>query len=106
MMSKAGKRIGMSGRLRDNLTAHSANIVYTSFIRPVIEYCDSIWACCGKGHAQQLERLQRRAARIVTKGNNSDIALSNLKWTSLESRRERHVFNLVKKSLRGQCPKF
>ena len=100
-MSKAGKRIGMLGRLRYNITTYSANVIYTSFIRPVMEYCDTVWACCGKGNAQELERLQNRAARIVTKCNNSDTALSNLKWASLECRRERHIFNLVKKSLSG-----
>ena len=106
VVSKAGKRIGMLGRLRSNLTTHNANVVYTSFIRPVMEYGDTVWTCCGKGNAQELERLQNRAARIVTKCSYSDTALSNLKWDSLECRRERHVFNLVKKSLRGQCPQF
>ena len=93
-MSKAGKRIGMLGQLRSNLNTHSANVVYTSFIRPVMEYGDTVWTCCGKGNAQELERLQNRAARIVTK--HSHTALSNLKWDSLECRRERHVFNVVK----------
>ena len=106
VVSKAGKRIGMLGRLRSNLTTHSANVVYTSFIRPVMEYGDTVWTCCGKVNAQELERLQNRAARIVTKCSHSDTALSDLKWDSLECRRERHVFNLVKKSLRGQCPQF
>lgn len=92
--------------MRYNLTTHSANVVYTSFIRPVMEYGDAVWTCCGKGNAQELERLQNRAARTVTKCSNSDIALSNLKWANLECRRERHVFKLVKKSLRGQCPQF
>ena len=78
-MSRAGKRIEMLGRLRNTLTAHSANVVYSLFIRPVIKYCDSAWVCCGKEHTQQLERLQKRAARILTKCNRSDIALSNLK---------------------------
>ena len=106
VISKAGKRIGMLGRLRNNLTVHSANIVYTSLIRPVIDYCDTVWACCGKGNAEQMEKLQRRAARIVTKCDSSDIALSNLKWNILESRRERHVLNLVKMSRSCQCPQF
>lgn len=106
IVSKAGKRIGMLRRLRYNLTTHSANVVYTSFIRPVLEYGDTVWTCCGKGNAQELERLQNRAARTVTKCSNSESALSNLKWANLECRRERHVFKLVKKSLSGQCPQF
>ena len=86
VVSKAGKKIGMLGRLRYNITTRSANVIYTSFIHPVMEYCDTVWTCCGKGNAQDIEKLQNRATRIVTKCNDSDTALSNLKWPSLECR--------------------
>ena len=36
--------LGMLGRLRDNLTTHSANVVYISLIRPILEYCDGVAA--------------------------------------------------------------
>ena len=41
MISKAGKRVGMLGPLCDNLTTNSANVVYISLIRPILEYCDT-----------------------------------------------------------------
>ena len=55
MISKAGKHVGMLGRLRDNLTTHSVNVVYISLIRPILEYCDTLWGCCGEGNSQALE---------------------------------------------------
>ena len=64
VISKAGKRVRMLGRLRDNLTTHSANVVYISLIRPILKYCDTLWGCCGKGNSQALEALQKRAGRI------------------------------------------
>ena len=45
LISKAGKRVGMLGRLRRSLTRESANVVYCSLIRPVLEYCVSVWDC-------------------------------------------------------------
>ena len=57
-------------------------------------------------NAQDIEKLQNRVARIVTKCNDSDTALSNLKWSSFECRRQPHVHNLVNKSLTAQCPQF
>ena len=42
LISKAGKRVGMLGRLRRSLTRESANVVYCSLIRPILEYCVSI----------------------------------------------------------------
>ena len=42
LISKAGKRVGMLGRLRRSLTRESANVVYCRLIRPILEYCVSI----------------------------------------------------------------
>ena len=92
VISRAGKRVGILGRLTDNLTAHCVNTVYKSFIRPIIDYCDTVWTCCGKGNNDLIEKLQRRAARIVTKLNSSDKAMDSLKWSPLEARRNHHVF--------------
>ena len=106
LISKAGKHVGMLGRLRRSLTRESANIVYCSLIRPILEYCVSVWGCCGEGHKQGLEALQNRVARIVAKTVRSNPAMDVLKWPTLEERRRKSVFELVKKCLQGQCPQY
>ena len=95
LISKAGKRVGMLGRLRGDLTRESANIVYCSLIRPILEYCVSVWGCCGVGHKQDLEALQNRAARIVARTVRSNPAMDVLKWPTLVERRRKSVFKLV-----------
>ena len=57
-------------------------------------------------NSNSLEKLQRRAARIVCKSYASDVALDFLKWETLFGRREQHTYNLVKKCLSGRCPQF
>ena len=59
LLGKVGKRIGMLGRARRNISMHSANKVYKSYIIPVIDYCDAVWNCCGTVNSDKLERLQR-----------------------------------------------
>ena len=66
ILSRAGRRLGMLGRIRNDITSHCANIIYVSFIRPIVEYCDTVWDCCAVGNATSSEKLQRRAVRIVT----------------------------------------
>ena len=82
VISRAGKRVGILGRIRNNLTAHCANTVYKLFIRPIIDYCDTVWHhsghAAGKGNNDPIEKLQRRARRIVTKLNSSDKAMDSL----------------------------
>ena len=34
-------------------------------VLPVLDYCDVVWHECGQGNNAKIERLQRRAARIV-----------------------------------------
>jgi len=83
---------------------HSANVVYISLIRPILEYCDTLWGCCGEGNSQALEALQKRVGRIVAKTSRSSPAMDILKWLALAERRREHVFQLVKKCIEGRCP--
>ena len=45
----------------------------------VCEKCSN-WSCCNNCDADDLERLQRRAAKIVFMSSSSDIAMLILKW--------------------------
>ena len=42
------------------------NTMYKCLIQPQFDYCDVVWGNLSKGLAQSLQRLQNRAARIVT----------------------------------------
>ena len=96
LVLKVGKRLGMLRRMRGNLKLYFANGVYMSFIRPKMEYCDTVWNCCGVGNSALLEKLQRCAARIITNERRSDDAMVKLKWSLLEDRRWNQVHELVK----------
>ena len=88
VLSRAGKRLGMLGRIRGNLTSDCANSIYTAYIRPIMDYCDTVCNCFGIGNSSSLERLQRRVTKIVSKMSYSGRALDYLKWPSLVNRRE------------------
>ena len=104
--SKAGKKVGMLGRLRKHLTSHAANSIYQAHILPVLEYCDTVWAGCNKQDSDGLERLQRRAARIVMHSKDSDFSMKTLKWETLLERRQKHILSLVNKCLKKKVPQF
>ena len=106
LISKAGKRIGLLGRLRRVLACHSANVIYLSMIRPTLEYCSGVWGCCGEVNSNKLETLQRRAGRVVVRTCNSKLAMEALKWEDLKTRRDDNIANLVKKCIKGHCPQF
>ena len=43
LLVNISKRIGVLGRIRNNLTVDAANKVYQSLILPVMDYCDVAW---------------------------------------------------------------
>ncbi|CAB4041796.1 Hypothetical predicted protein, partial [Paramuricea clavata] len=81
---KVGRRIGMLRRLRNNLTLNAAETVYKSFIRPLMEYGDSIWTCCGEQNKGRLEILQKRAARMISRFSG-DPSQWNPFWDTFEA---------------------
>ena len=106
LISKAAKKVGVLGRIRQNITTNTANTVYKSLISPFLEYCDTVWTCCGKVNASSLEKLQRRAARIIVKSSNSEQAMSSLAFETLADRRDKHILKFVKKCIEGKAPQF
>ena len=64
LIGKVRKRLAMLGRIRKNINMYTAGTVYTLVVLPVLDYCDTVWSCCGCVNTDKLEKLQRRAARI------------------------------------------
>ena len=77
-------------------------------VRPVLEYCNSVWDLPGVALQEELESVQMRAARFVT-GNYKDETgsmtgiLGQLKWESLKKRRKDNRLILLYKGLRGKA---
>ena len=87
------KANSMLGFLRRNLRVSNESTntsAYRSMVRPLLEYCSTVWDPCTQEHIQKIEMVQRRAARYVTNRyhNTSSVTsmLDHLEWETLESR--------------------
>jgi hypothetical protein len=106
---KAWKRINIMRKLKFILDRKSLEIIYTTFIRPVLEYADVVWDNCTHGDKLELDKIQDEAARIVT-GSSKLVSLNNLYketgWESLETRRNNHKLALFYKMYHGYAPPY
>jgi len=80
--------------LRRNIIHCPKNIkanCYKSFVRPILEYSSSVWSPHLQTDIQQIEKIQRSAARYVLNDyswhSSVTSMLSNLGWSTLEERR-------------------
>ena len=98
-------------RLKAVLPVHLLMSIYTSLIQPTIDYAISIWGCTSKQNIYKIQRLQNRAARIIT-GNYDFIntrgidLVKNLKWMCVSQRRDYFIAILMFKSIHGLAPHY
>lgn len=94
--------------LKRNLNIRNANIkekAYKSLVRPTLEYACTTWDPYLKEDKNRIEMVQRRAARYVVNRyhNTSSVTsmLEELKWPTLEERRQRARLVLMYKIVNG-----
>ena len=61
--------------------------MYNALVMPYFNYCGAVWGNINKGLADKLQKLQNRAARILTFSNydvRSSVLLDELGWEKLE----------------------
>ena len=83
--------------------------IYKSLILPNFDYYSAVWGCIGSGLTRKLQKLQNRAARVMT-GSSYDIRsaqiLSDLDWPNLAQRRANHLEKLIFKTMNNQVPEY
>lgn len=84
-------------------------LIYKALVQPHFDYCDVVWGNCNKGLTDRLQKLQNRAARVITRTNyetRSAEILKNLKWDDLECRRFKHMAVVMYKILNNKAPAY
>ena len=94
MSSKIGKANGIMGLIRRTfsyLDPITFKKLYTSFVRPHLEYAQPVWSPHLRKHIKMLENVQIRATKLVDGMKNLEYTerLKELKLPTLLHRRER-----------------
>ena len=78
--------------MRPYIPKETAIQIYNALILPNFDYCSPVWDCLSGYLSDKLQKLQNRAARIITKlpfDTNSDHLISTLNWERLLIRRKK-----------------
>ena len=91
--TKANRTLGFLRRTLFSCPQNVKEAAYKGMVRPILEYGSSIWDPHPDKLQEELEKVQNRAARFVTRnyvhetGSMTGI-LGQLKWESLKKRRK------------------
>ena len=106
-VSNGLRMLYLARKLTDN--QETLKPIYYSLVQPSFDYCDVVWGDCSKTRADKLQKLQNRAARIITRADysirSSDV-LNSLEWSNLEERRKRHLLVTMFKIFNNDCPTY
>ena len=84
-------------------------MIFSSLIQPYFDYCSVVWDGCGATLAGKIQKLQNRAARVLTSANydvSADILFEKLGWKDLQSQRKIAKGTMVYKALNGLAPDY
>ena len=95
--------------LKFQLDLRSLEIIYTSYIRPILEYCNENWDNCTQYEKDDIEKIQKEAARIAT-GTTELVSTENfygkLDGKTLDSRRKKQKLILLYKIIKNLTPQY
>ena len=87
---------------------HTAIKIYKGLIEPHFDYCSVVWDGLSQQLCEKLQKLQNRAARVITKSSyntNSSYLLNSLSWDNLSVRRTKQKANLMYKCVNKRKPR-
>ena len=93
--AKIGAGIGIMRTAKSFVTKETSLNIYNSIILPHFDYCSPVWDKCGSVLKEKLQKLQNRAARVISgesyETRSSDI-LQVLSWKNVEKRQEKQIY--------------
>ena len=58
LVGNVRQRVALLGPIMKNINMYVTGTVYTSFVLPILDYCDAVCSYCGSVNADRLEKLQ------------------------------------------------
>ena len=106
--TKANRTLGFLRRNLYSCPQEVKEAAYKGLVRPVLDYGSLVWDPPGVVLQEELESVQKRAARFVTGNYNYETGsmtgiLGQLKWESLKKRRKDNRLILLYKGLKGKA---
>ena len=106
---KVSRGIGMLKYSKRYLPLLTIQSMYKSLVEPYFRYCCPVWGSCGSTAINELQKLQNRAARIVTNSRYDASAkpiIKKLGWHTVSEIIQMETLSMVYKSINDLAPTY
>ena len=100
--TKVSKAIGFPRHSKTFLPQETLKTLYKGIVEPHFQYCCSVCGCAGSNELTQLQKLQNRAARILTNSSVDTpgrLLIDRLGWKTIDQLIAEESKTLVYKSM-------
>ena len=109
LTNKITSGIGAIKRIRDFVPTPTLHCIYNALIQSQFDYCNIVWGNCGKTLFDRLQKLQNRAARVLTFSRydaDANRLFRQLNWKDLSTQFQIQKALMVYKSLNDLVPGY
>lgn len=109
IVEKAWGRLNLLRSLKFKVNRKALEKMYMAYVRPLLEYSDSVWDNCSSESKKQLESVHNEAARIITGATklcSIEKLLADLGWETLQDRRTKHKLVIFFKIINNLTPNY
>ena len=109
LTKKVASGIGAIKRIRHLVPQATLLLIYQALIQPHFDYCNIVWGNCGITLQTKIQKLQNRAARVLSYSNydaDAGYLFELLGWKNLASQQQMQRATMVYKSLHGLAPDY
>ena len=105
---KVSSGISIMRKVKPFIPISSLLNIYQSIVEPYFDYCSIVWNGIGDNLADKLQKLQNRAARVITGADYltpTNEILNKLGWSNLKERRNKQKALMMFKIVNGMTPR-
>ena len=109
IIDKVYRGIGMLRLAKQYLPLEAVQMMCRNLIEPYFRYCCPIWGSASRTNLQRLQKLQTRAARIVTDSPyyaHSEPLIKKLGWLTIKQLVDTETVKIVHKALHNEAPRY
>ena len=105
---KMSSNIWLLSKVKNYLTKEHRVMYYKSYIQPHLDYANIVWGSTSKTNLLQIERLQKRACRIILDYNIDNVyqSMNDLKIMSVSERIFFRKAKFMYKVSKGFTPEY